>query len=109
MYCKNCGKEINNDAEFCPYCGDSTNENNNIPNMTKQNQSTNPSDTGSAGWAVLGFCFPIVGLILYLVWRDTEPKNAKMAGKGALIGVIVYVVLTIVSTICMIAIGSANY
>ena len=111
MYCKNCGKEINNDAEFCPYCGTSTNENNNIPNMTKQNQSTNPSDTGSAGWAVLGFFVPLVGLILYLVWRDTEPKNAKMAGKGALISVIISVVLTIISVICIAVtgIGSATY
>ncbi len=21
MFCKNCGKEINDDASFCPYCG----------------------------------------------------------------------------------------
>ncbi len=21
MYCKNCGKEINDEARFCPYCG----------------------------------------------------------------------------------------
>lgn len=100
MYCKNCGKEINNDAEFCPYCGSSTNANNNIPNMN--NQNSNPADTGSAGWAVLGFFIPIVGLILYLVWRDTEPKNAKMAGKGALISAIVYVVLIIILLICSI-------
>ena len=69
MYCKNCGKEINNDAEFCPYCGSSTNANNNIPNMN--NQNNNPADTGSAGWAVLGFFFPIVGfgVILNLKMR----------------------------------------
>ena len=95
MYCKNCGKEINNDVEFCPYCGTSTNE-----KTTLTNQNTNPSDTGSAGWAVLGFFVPLVGLILYLVWRDTEPKNAKMAGKGALISVIISVSLIIILLIC---------
>ncbi|MDY0015967.1 MAG: DUF2569 family protein [Bacteroidales bacterium] len=26
MYCKNCGKEIDNKASFCKYCGDSTRE-----------------------------------------------------------------------------------
>lgn len=51
------------------------------------------ADTGSAGWAVLGFFFPIVGLILYLVWNTTRPRDAKQAGKGALIGVIVEVAL----------------
>lgn len=23
MYCKNCGKEIEDDSSFCPYCGSS--------------------------------------------------------------------------------------
>ena len=37
----------------------------------------------------LGFFIPIVGLILYLVWKDQTPLKAKSAGKGALIGAIV--------------------
>ena len=44
-------------------------------------------DSGSFGWAVLGFFFPIVGLILVLVWKQSKPKCAKMAGIGALVGV----------------------
>jgi len=40
-----------------------------------------------------GFIFPIVGLILYLILKDTKPKNAKSAGKGALISVITGVVI----------------
>ncbi len=44
-------------------------------------------DSGSFGWAVLGFFFPIVGLILFLVWKQSKPKCAKMAGIGALVGV----------------------
>ena len=45
------------------------------------------NDSGSFGWAVLGFFIPLVGLILWLVWKDTKPKSAKMAGIGALVGV----------------------
>ena len=26
MYCKNCGKEIEDDSSFCPYCGSSVNK-----------------------------------------------------------------------------------
>lgn len=51
-----------------------------------RNQVSN-NDTGSNGWACLGCCIPIVGLILWLVWKDTQPQNAKKAGIGALIGV----------------------
>lgn len=46
-------------------------------------------DAPSAGFAVLGFFFPLVGLILFLVWNDRTPLKAKSAGKGALIGVCV--------------------
>ena len=44
------------------------------------------TDSGNIGWGVLGFFFPIVGLILFLVWRTTKPNCAKVAGIGALIG-----------------------
>lgn len=49
--------------------------------------SQQSNDSGSFGWAVLGFFIPLVGLILWLVWKDTKQKSAKMAGIGALVGV----------------------
>lgn len=56
---------------------------------------TNTKDAPSAGYAVLCFCFPIVGLILYCVWRESLPKRAKSAGMGGLIGFSIGVVLTV--------------
>lgn len=56
-------------------------------------------DHSSGGFAVLGFFFPVVGLILYLVWKAQTPLKARSAGKGALIGVIVYVALVILLVI----------
>ncbi len=64
-------------------------------------------DSGSAGWGILGCCFPIVGLILFLVWRDTKPKSAKSAGIGALAAVIIYAVLMLLSTI--LGLGTSMY
>ena len=32
-------------------------------------------------------CIPVVGLILWLVWKDTKPQTAKAAGIGALVSV----------------------
>lgn len=49
-------------------------------------QPSAAADTGSIGWGVLGAFFPIVGLILFLVWRNTKPQSAKVAGIGAIIG-----------------------
>ena len=46
-------------------------------------------DSGtSIGWGILGFFIPIVGLILYLVWKTDRPKDSKAAGIGALVSVI---------------------
>lgn len=67
----------------------------------------NPQDTGSFGWAVLGFFVPLVGLILYLVWKNEKPLTARRAGKGALISVIVSVVLMVIWMILMfVLVGS---
>ena len=54
-------------------------------------------DNGGFGWGVLGCCIPIVGLVLFLVWKDTKPKTAKAAGIGALvsvgIGILYYILM----------------
>lgn len=54
-------------------------------------------DSGSIGWGVLGFFFPLVGLILFLVWRTKKPKCAKVAGIGAIIGFVLSVVYMLIN------------
>ncbi len=70
----------------------------------------NANDKGGFLWGLLGCCIPIVGLILFLVWKDSKPKTAKAAGIGALVSVIVSVVFYIISAILgvgLAAMGSA--
>jgi len=99
-YCANCGKEINDNAVICPACGVPTN---------KFKASAQP-DNGGFGWGLLGFCLPIVGLILYLVWMNERPLTAKAAGMGALISVLAGVVLYIVYIVIFVAmIGAYGY
>ena len=69
------------------------------------------NDASSAGFAVLSFFIPLLGLILYLIWKDEYPLKAKSCGKGALISVIVSVVVTlfyviIIAIVAAAAIGS---
>jgi hypothetical protein len=66
----------------------------NAPKPTFQNQGaqgSNPNDAPSCGIGLLCFIWPVIGLILYLVWRDTKPLAAKSAGMYALVSVIVRV------------------
>lgn len=96
-YCSKCGKELMDEAVVCPGCG-----------CSQENKpSYAPSDSSSLGMAFLGFCIPVVGLILYLVWKDTTPLKAKSAGKGALVSVIVGAVFYILYAIILgVAISS---
>ncbi len=64
-------------------------------------QNPQPVDNGGFGWGLLGCCIPLVGLILFLVWKDTKPKTAKAAGIGALVSVCVSVLYYIL----VVAIG----
>ena len=82
-FCKNCGAQIDDNAVVCTSCG------------AAQNTAPAVVDKGGFGWGLLGWCLPIVGLILFLVWKDTKPKTAKAAGIGALVSVILGVVIYI--------------
>jgi hypothetical protein len=62
---------------------------NNPNSHSTPSKSASSVDTGSSGWGLLGFCFPIVGIILYLVWQSDQPLNAKAALNGALISIVV--------------------
>lgn len=106
MYCRYCGKQIEEDARFCPYCGSALQEERQAP--PPQQRYVDPNDAPSGGFAVLGFFFPVVGLILFLVWQDTMPRRAKSCGKGALTSVIVsasLVLLTFIAIAVIAAIG----
>ena len=78
-FCKNCRKEIDDKAVICPSCGVQQQE---IAPITPE-----VVDNGGFLWGLLGCCVPIVGLVLFLVWKDTKPKTAKAAGIGALVAV----------------------
>lgn len=94
-FCRKCGAEIDDWATVCPRCGVS--------------QETKPEvvDNGGFLWGLLGCCIPLVGLILFLVWKDTKPKTSKAAGIGALVCVIAYVVFYVLMFV--IGLGAAMY
>lgn len=52
-------------------------------------------DSGSIGWAILGFIIPIVGIVLFFVWRNTKPESAKMSIIGAAVSVALALVFNV--------------
>lgn len=102
MYCSKCGVALVDGK--CPVCGRAgapDNNNSNANNSTNQQQPqtiyiSGEKDGKNAGYNVLSFFFPIVGLIFYCIWKDQFPIRAKSCGKWALISAIVTVALYII-------------
>lgn len=77
MYCENCGAEIAKEAYVCPKCGVKVNNNNQTNVEDKPNMALN---------IVSLLLLPILGIILYFVWRKETPIKAKSILTYALIG-----------------------
>lgn len=94
MYCKNCGCSLPDDTTKCENCGA-------VLSYGFEAGKTIPvkEEKGSVLLGILGFMFPLIGLILYLAMMHSEPKKAKSAGKGALTAFIIYLVFIVIVTI----------
>lgn len=67
----------------------------------------NVNDNGGLLWGLLGCCIPVVGLVLFLVWKDQKPRTAKAAGIGALISVVLGILIYVVVFVILGAAGIA--
>jgi len=101
-FCTTCGKELADNAVSCPNCGYV------FPGQTVGGSVAGINDKPSFGIALLGFIFPIIGIILYLIWKPTTPLRARSAGKGALTAIIMGIILGILSGI-ITALGAGYY
>lgn len=100
MYCKNCGRIVDDTSSYCNNCGAR------IDNKPNADAS---EDSLSLGFAIFGFFIPIVGLILFLIYEEKKPKRAKSAVKGALIGFITEIVLAIILVILYVVFATSLF
>ena len=96
-FCANCGKNIDDSATYCINCG------------TRFDNNNGTEDCPSFGFALLGFFVPLAGLIFFLIYESKKPKRAKSAGKGALIGFITEIILSIVVVILYVVLTASLF
>jgi len=83
MYCKNCGRQIDDNADVCLGCGVYTDkgramagyQNSYQNSQYAQNQQGQP-DVSTNGLDILSFLIPIAGVILGIVYMATGRPNA---------------------------------
>ncbi len=95
--CTQCCTKVELAANFCPSCGRSLA----IEKKPKE-------DKKSVGWGILGFFIPLLGFILYLVWKNESPLKAKSVGIGALISFCLGIVCSIVGVVITMLGGGAE-
>lgn len=105
MYCTHCGCHMEEGTTRCPNCG-----------QPVRSKATTTKNQSNFGWGVLGFFFPLVGLILFLVWRKEQRPKSNASGIGALVGECMGVVLAIFTAIIIfilagfgLLLGQGNY
>lgn len=126
MFCRECGKKVEDGNKYCTGCGakiepikmdkkvdvdesnksQEVNEGNkaqDVTNASTPNQTTNElkKDKISIGFNILSFFVPIVGLILFLVYRKETPRRANAIGICAIIGYVLSIVARILLGICL--------
>lgn len=99
-YCQNCGTELNDLQTRCPDCGEFY-----VNRRENAARSYAVNDEGGFLWGLLGFCVPVAGLVLYLVWKDERPNNARAAGIGALVNVVGGIVFYILFLFLAVLLG----
>lgn len=97
MFCKNCGRQIDDNAVICPHCGTSVSGN--------PNNSQPQAQSRGNGIAIVGFVFaffiPLVGLICSILGFNKASKEGLpykgLALAGIIISVVVWVLFFIIS------------
>ena len=98
MFCTNCGNKLDADLKTCSNCGTNVTTSNTLNETNTQRPQTQTviNDEPNTVINILSLCcIPLLGIILYFVWKDTQPIAAKSALKFSLIGIAIWVVINV--------------
>ncbi len=91
MFCVECGKYVANKLNKCPYCDCEQLQETNagLPDPS----SLKTADGHSAGFCMLSFALPILGFILFFLWKKQFPMRATAILRAAITGAVSLVAL----------------
>lgn len=86
-YCRNCGKQLFDEAVICPGCGCKVGD---------------AEDTINGGLVALSVFLPLFGIIYWPINAEKKPKTAKACGIAAIISWVCGMVISLISYAIMI-------
>lgn len=108
MLCKNCHTRVEADAVICPNCGanlvlDEAIESESfgsvgaITEYPTEKATVVKEDKPNVLVNILSLCcIPVLGIVLFFVWKDTQPNAAKSALIFSLINIGLGIILSII-------------
>jgi uncharacterized membrane protein YvbJ len=99
VFCPKCGARNEDDATFCSRCANPLTPGASTGPPTTEGGAPTVEDGSVGALGILFFCIPLVGAVMYFVWKDEKPAKAKQACTLALWGVGVGIVLQILATL----------
>jgi hypothetical protein len=111
--CENCRQVYSTDQAFCPNCAQANKYYvkpkaqeppvqtvyTTTPESTYTPSSSTPVEGDTFIYAIIGFFFWFVGIILYFALINTRPKAAQSALNGSLTAIVVGVILVFLASI----------
>jgi len=88
-FCANCGASVQENQDVCLSCG-SRLHGGGFAGRVGGPVGSAPAGDVSWGGVIASVLFPIVGLILFIIWKDSRPAAARAAGIAALVSFILY-------------------
>lgn len=102
MFCTNCGAKNDDIARFCTSCGTPITKTQDVPAQPVQQHSSTPPAPAPASFSyaappeklevwmwIICILIPIVGLIMFFVWRTEKPAKSQQAIIAGGIGMLV--------------------
>lgn len=96
MFCRNCGKEVNDNAVVCVHCGAATG----VPIPNETTNVTLGKDEPETALIVLSFLFTIIGIILAVInYNNGKPNCGKTYLLWAFMPLIVLLIVLLISMV----------
>lgn len=97
-FCSNCGTQLEDGVSFCSNCGTPTNSSERQSFRTNNSFNYDKESEGAPTWLkIVSFLFPIIGFVLYFVYKSENKKKASDCAKFAWIGFAVNFVIICLS------------
>ena len=103
--CRNCSTSLDLSVSYCEQCGENNPHYIKPTNKDREEYQQSPSSSSSSynrpyarplvqegsgvGWLFLGLFFPLIGFILYFVFKKERPVASKQSLTGAIIGFVI--------------------